>query len=174
MPRAASRKSPIRSPTWTAPCAGDSPGSSARLKFGTRSASRKWRRRSKEEGQALPPLVAKLLAPAKKSILRARRRRNTRYFDLAAAGTSRPSRAARHHHSQIAERALQGDRQKNSGASLIDLGDGVLCCEFHAKMNAIGDDIAGHAAGRREHALASEFDAMVVANQAPIFRPARI
>ena len=31
--------------------------------------------------------------------------------------------------------------QENSGASLIDLGDAVLCCEFHAKMNAIGGDI---------------------------------
>jgi hypothetical protein len=28
----------------------------------------------------------------------------------------------------------------NPGASLIDLGDGVLCVEFHSKMNAIGAD----------------------------------
>jgi pimeloyl-ACP methyl ester carboxylesterase len=31
--------------------------------------------------------------------------------------------------------------KKNAGASLVDLGDGVLCCEFHSKMNAIGEDI---------------------------------
>jgi 3-hydroxyacyl-CoA dehydrogenase len=31
--------------------------------------------------------------------------------------------------------------EKNSGASLIDLGDGVFCLEFHTKMNAIGADI---------------------------------
>jgi 3-hydroxyacyl-CoA dehydrogenase len=30
--------------------------------------------------------------------------------------------------------------KKNSGASLIDLGDGVACLEFHSKMNAIGGD----------------------------------
>ena len=30
--------------------------------------------------------------------------------------------------------------QKNAGASLVDLGDGVLCVEFHSKMNAIGGD----------------------------------
>lgn len=29
----------------------------------------------------------------------------------------------------------------NSGASLVDLGDGVLCVEFHTKMNAIDNDI---------------------------------
>lgn len=31
--------------------------------------------------------------------------------------------------------------RKNSGASLIDIGDGVACLEFHSKMNAIGGDI---------------------------------
>ena len=30
--------------------------------------------------------------------------------------------------------------KKNAGASLIDLGDGVACLEFHSKMNAIGGD----------------------------------
>src|SRR5438128_8974808 len=29
---------------------------------------------------------------------------------------------------------------KNSGASMIDLGDGVACLEFHSKMNSIGGD----------------------------------
>jgi 3-hydroxyacyl-CoA dehydrogenase len=31
--------------------------------------------------------------------------------------------------------------EKNSGASLVDLGDGVFCLEFHTKMNAIGGEI---------------------------------
>src|SRR3712207_7293409 len=30
--------------------------------------------------------------------------------------------------------------KKNPGASLIDLGDGVACLEFHSKMNSIGGD----------------------------------
>ncbi|WJE52401.1 3-hydroxyacyl-CoA dehydrogenase/enoyl-CoA hydratase family protein [Bacillus cereus] len=34
-----------------------------------------------------------------------------------------------------------GVLKKNSGASLIDLGDGILCLEFHSKSNAIGMDI---------------------------------
>lgn len=29
----------------------------------------------------------------------------------------------------------------NSGASLFDIGDGVLCLEFHTKMNAIGQEV---------------------------------
>jgi 3-hydroxyacyl-CoA dehydrogenase len=35
----------------------------------------------------------------------------------------------------------KGVVKKNSGASLIDIGDGVACIEFHSKMNAIGADI---------------------------------
>ena len=34
----------------------------------------------------------------------------------------------------------RGVVKSNAGASLIDLGDGVLCCEFHSKMNALGED----------------------------------
>ena len=58
--------------------------------------------------------------------------------------------------------------QKNSGASLIDLGDGVLCCEFHSKMNAIGGDLVAmlHAGVKK---LDTEFEAMVIANQASNF-----
>lgn len=30
--------------------------------------------------------------------------------------------------------------KKNTGASLIDIGDGVVCLEFHSKMNSLGGD----------------------------------
>lgn len=30
---------------------------------------------------------------------------------------------------------------KNSGVSIIDLGDGIIACEFHTKMNTIGGDV---------------------------------
>jgi 3-hydroxyacyl-CoA dehydrogenase len=31
--------------------------------------------------------------------------------------------------------------RENAGASLVDIGDGVACLEFHTKMNAIDDDV---------------------------------
>jgi 3-hydroxyacyl-CoA dehydrogenase len=37
-------------------------------------------------------------------------------------------------------RAGGGEVRRNPGASLLDLGDGVLALEFHSKMNAIGQD----------------------------------
>ncbi len=58
--------------------------------------------------------------------------------------------------------------ERNPGASLIDLGDGVVCCEFHGKMNAIGADLISmiHKGLKR---LETDFDAMVIANQAVNF-----
>jgi 3-hydroxyacyl-CoA dehydrogenase len=58
--------------------------------------------------------------------------------------------------------------ERNAGASLVDLGDGVVCCEFHAKMNAIGADLISmiHKGLKR---LDTDFEAMVIANQAVNF-----
>lgn len=57
---------------------------------------------------------------------------------------------------------------RNDSASLLDMGDGVLLFEFHAKMNAIDDQIIalGHEALAR---LDSDFDAMVIGNDADNF-----
>jgi 3-hydroxyacyl-CoA dehydrogenase len=58
--------------------------------------------------------------------------------------------------------------RKNAGASLVDLGDGVLAVEFHSKMNAIGGDtIAMLHAGVKE--AAANFTALVIGNDAPNF-----
>ena len=58
--------------------------------------------------------------------------------------------------------------RQNPGASLVDLGDGVVCVEFHSKMNAIGEDnVAMLHAGLDE--LNHNFEAMVVANDGQDF-----
>ncbi len=60
-------------------------------------------------------------------------------------------------------RERTGVVRRNAGASLVDLGDGVLCVEFHSKMNAIGGDtIEMLQAGTRE--AARNFAALVVGN----------
>jgi len=54
--------------------------------------------------------------------------------------------------------------ERNAGASLLDLGDGVFCLEFHSKMNSISGDILSlttKATARAE----SEGVGLVVANQ---------
>ena len=58
--------------------------------------------------------------------------------------------------------------KQNGGASLVDLGDGVLCVEFHTKMNVVGaDTIEMLHAGVQE--ASRNFSALVVGNDAPNF-----
>jgi 3-hydroxyacyl-CoA dehydrogenase len=58
--------------------------------------------------------------------------------------------------------------KRNAGASLVDLGDGVLAVEFHSKMNAIGGDtIQMLHAGVKE--AAANFTALVIGSDAPNF-----
>ena len=54
--------------------------------------------------------------------------------------------------------------ERNAGASVLDLGDGVFCLEFHSKMNAIGGDTLAmfHKAIRRAE---TEGQGLVIANQ---------
>jgi len=117
-------------------------------------------------GKPMPPSVTSLLASGKKTFYESAGG-HTSYFDLASASYKPVEEPAGiiilkslHEQSKVVE--------ENSGASLIDLGDGVVCCEFHAKMNSIGGDIVAmlHAGLKRLH---SDFDAMVIANQAVNF-----
>ncbi len=113
-------------------------------------------------GKGVPPLVSRLLTSGNKSFYQVAQGQVS-YFDLASAGYKLVAEPE----GVILLKSLK-DRskeiEKNSGASLVDLGDGVVCCEFHSKMNAIGGDLVAmlHAGLKR---LRSEFDALVVANQ---------
>jgi 3-hydroxyacyl-CoA dehydrogenase len=58
--------------------------------------------------------------------------------------------------------------RSNPGASLVDLGDGVLCLEFHSKMNSLGGDAVQMIhAGIEE--TARNYQALVIANEGENF-----
>ena len=60
--------------------------------------------------------------------------------------------------------------KKNSGASLVDLGDGVGCIEFHSKMNSLGADIIQLITQTLKPGGAGDnFDAFVITNDATNF-----
>ena len=118
------------------------------------------------ERKQIPPIVAEVLASPKKSFYESEKGR-AKYFDMASPALQPIAEPA----GIIILKSLKERTpvvQSNAGASLIDLGDGVVCCEFHSKMNAIGGDLVAmlHAGVAR---LGKEFDAMVIANQAPNF-----
>jgi 3-hydroxyacyl-CoA dehydrogenase len=64
----------------------------------------------------------------------------------------------------------KGVVKKNSGASLVDLGDGVACIEFHSKMNSLGADIVQLITQTlKPGSPGDNFDAFVISNDATNF-----
>ena len=128
-------------------------------------------RRIEREGRALPESVTRMFSEGVKSFYRSAdtegQPRND-YFDLAR-GAGYVVIEPRHGVTVLSDlKRARGVVKKNPGASLIDLGDGVLCCEFHSKMNALGDDIfLMLRAGLAE--LETNFEAMVIGNQGENF-----
>jgi 3-hydroxyacyl-CoA dehydrogenase len=119
-----------------------------------------------KEGRALPPVLEKLLASGRSGFYEAAKGTKT-VFDIATGAPKRVEEPA----GVLVLKSLKDagrEVERNSGASLIDLGDGVVCCEFHSKMNSIGADLVAmlHKGLKR---LTADFDAMVIANEAVNF-----
>lgn len=124
--------------------------------------------RLEKEGRDLPSNVVEMRrAGASGFYERPENSRVTRYFDIAA-NAFRDLEARRGILVLSDARRSGGVVQRNPGASLVDVGDGVLCIEFHSKMNALGDDaVAMLHAGIAE--TERNFEAMIVANEGTTF-----
>ncbi len=120
----------------------------------------------KKENRGLPPLVESLLASGAKTFY-ASSDGISRVFDLATK-QYQPVEIPAGILLLPSLKEQKKEVRKNASASLIDLGDGVACLEFHSKMNTIGPDTVEmiHHALR---ALSDGFDALVIGNQAPNF-----
>jgi len=118
------------------------------------------------EQRPVPPLVEKLLASGKEAFYSQSDGRAS-YFDFARGEyrvlEDRPGVLL-----LPSLKARQKEIKRNAGASLIDLGDGVVCLEFHSKMNTIGADTV-----QMVHAglkvLNEGFGALVIGNQGANF-----
>jgi len=121
---------------------------------------------ARKEGRTLPAVIEKVLASGRKGFYESEKGTTT-VFDIGSGGAKKIEEPK----GVIILKSLKDagrEVDRNSGASLIDIGDGVVCCEFHAKMNAIGADLIAmlHKGLKR---LETDFDAMVIANQAVNF-----
>ena len=97
-------------------------------------------KRLEKEKREVPAVVREVLASETGSFYQRGKDHSLSYFDhgkrtsVDASATAIDLDAARARGKVI---------KKNAGASLIDIGDGVVCLEFHSRMNAIGADILG-------------------------------
>jgi 3-hydroxyacyl-CoA dehydrogenase len=121
--------------------------------------------RMRREGCAIPPAVERMLSTGARSFYQTADRMGdpgTRYFDFHSGEfqelEKRPGVLVL---SEI--KRARGVVKTNSGASLIDLGDGVACLEFHSKMNVLGEDMVRMVSTSLEE-VDRNFQALVVAN----------
>jgi 3-hydroxyacyl-CoA dehydrogenase len=127
--------------------------------------------RMKKEGKPVAANVEKLLASGKKSwydenLATASARS---YFDLAT-GHWQPVKVPDGVWSVTVAKKSNCVVKKNSGASLVDLGDGVGCIEFHSKMNSLGADIIQLITQTlKPGGPGDAFDAFVITNDAQNF-----
>lgn len=127
--------------------------------------------RMRKEQRQIPESVERMLCSGAKSFYEAPdhdRRPHTEYFDFSTNSyrwlEDRPGILVL----KDVKRAHPVVVKKNAGASLVDIGDGVLCVEFHSKMNSLGDDqISMIRAGIEE--TTKNFAAMIIANQGENF-----
>lgn len=116
--------------------------------------------RMEAEGRVVPKVVKDMLASGRTSFYERVDGNRTFY----GGGVHRVPQS----HEQIFLDDLRANGREiasNVSASILDLGDGVACLEFHSKMNALDDAIFAQYANAMDMLDAGRFDALVVGNQ---------
>ena len=127
--------------------------------------------RMKKDGHPVAANVEKLLGSGKKSWYAddLKTASGRACFDLAS-GALKPVEVPAGVWSVEVAKKSNGVVKKNSGASLVDLGDGVGCIEFHSKMNALGADIISLVLQTlKPGGVGDGFEAFVITNDAQNF-----
>jgi 3-hydroxyacyl-CoA dehydrogenase len=122
----------------------------------------------KERGIALAPWVEQMLAGGVDSFYRREGKRVTGVYDPASGSyqpVERPAGAI-----VLDELRAQGkELARNESASVLDLGDGVLCLEFHSKVNALDPLITQMGYQALDLLKRDQYVGMVIGNQANDF-----
>jgi 3-hydroxyacyl-CoA dehydrogenase len=128
--------------------------------------------RMKKEGRPVAAHAEKLLASGAKNWYQDRPEvpSGRSYFDLARPGYKPVESPEGVWSVAVAKKGGAKVVKKNAGASLVDLGDGVACLEFHSKMNSLGGDIVELVTrSLRPGGPGDGFDAFVISNDAQNF-----
>ncbi len=127
--------------------------------------------RMKKEGRPVSTNAEKLLAAGKKNWYTDDPSASSgrAYFDLKTS-EYQPVQVPEGVWSVEVAKKSNGVVKKNAGASLVDLGEGVGCVEFHTKMNALGGDIVQMVTqSLKTGGVGDQFEAFVITGDAANF-----
>jgi 3-hydroxyacyl-CoA dehydrogenase len=127
--------------------------------------------RMKKEGKPVAANVERLLASGQKSwyIDDPQSPAGRKYWEMGTESWE-PLQVPAGVWSVTVAKKSNGVVKKNSGASLVDLGEGVGCIEFHSKMNSLGADIISLITqSLKPGGPGDSFDAFVITNDATNF-----
>jgi 3-hydroxyacyl-CoA dehydrogenase len=127
--------------------------------------------RMKKQGKPVPSNVERLLASGQKSwyIEDPKSPAGKKYWEIGTESWE-PVEVPPGVWSVAVAKKSNGVVRKNSGASLVDLGDGVGGIEFHSKMNSLGADIISLITqSLKPGGPGDGFDAFVITNDATNF-----
>jgi len=123
--------------------------------------------RIKKDGLSVPALFTQVLEKGE-GVFYKRKEGKTFYFDLKTnsyqAVPTKPN--------VLLLKNLREQNKvidSNGSASLIDVGDGVICLEFHSKMNAIDDELVMMGLKGLEKLKTENLAGMVITNEAENF-----
>ncbi|HEX8559743.1 MAG TPA: 3-hydroxyacyl-CoA dehydrogenase NAD-binding domain-containing protein [Pyrinomonadaceae bacterium] len=119
------------------------------------------------EGVGAAPWVAEMLDSGRETFYR-REGGALSFYDPARreyVGEPADERKLALAHLKSSGRVLRGNR----GASLVDLGDGVACLEFHTKLNTLDADVVAMLREAVEEVEAGDWRGLVVGNDAADF-----
>ncbi|HEO72068.1 MAG TPA: 3-hydroxyacyl-CoA dehydrogenase/enoyl-CoA hydratase family protein, partial [Candidatus Hydrogenedentes bacterium] len=125
--------------------------------------------RMKKDGIDLPPIAQAVLDSGNDSFYSKDAQGNPTFFDLASKSYKPVPKNPNEMHIQVFKEKSGGIVQSNDSCSLVDVGDGIVCAEFHSKMNSIDDGIGRMLAAGVQLVNEGQFDGMIVANQGQHF-----
>nr|WP_093227659.1 3-hydroxyacyl-CoA dehydrogenase/enoyl-CoA hydratase family protein [Thermoflavimicrobium dichotomicum] len=121
--------------------------------------------RMREEGETIPKLVEDLLASGRTSFYQ-KEEGKVHAFHIGGKWKEVEE------HEKVINLALLKEQgkviKKNSGASLIDIGDDIACLEFHSPKQAIGAEIITMI-NYAVKEVSANYRGLVIGNQAPNF-----
>ncbi len=122
--------------------------------------------RMRAEGEKIPTFIEDMLQSGKQSFYKSQRGNAPSFYDLTGEYKNQEIPG-----SKISLRILKEQEKvikKNSGASLIDIGDGIVCLDFHSPKQAIGVDVT-QMIDFAITEVSKNWEGLVIANEASNF-----